>query len=151
MTTSLFLQFLYAGLATFGFTIIFRVPKSDILVCSLIGAFVWLTYQITFDYGFTPVMACFLGACTVALLSDICSKLLKDAATIFIIPGIMPLVPGAGMYRMMLELIHNDMTGFATEATQTLMSAGAIAVGLLVMGSLLKIFRMATKKIKAAF
>ena len=43
------------------------------------------------------------------------------------------------------------MTSFATEATQTLMAAGAIAVGLLVMGSLLKIVRMITKKIKAAF
>lgn len=151
MTTSLLTQFIYAGLATFGFTIIFRVPKKDILLCSLIGALGWTTYQIAFGYGFTPVMACFLGACTVALLSDICSKLLKDASTIFIIPGIMPLVPGAGMYKMMLELIHNDMSGFATEATQTLMTAGAIAVGLLVMGSLIKIVRMATKKIKAAF
>ncbi|MBR4091713.1 MAG: threonine/serine exporter family protein [Mogibacterium sp.] len=151
MTTSLLTQFLYAGLATFGFTIIFRVPKSDIFVCSLIGALGWLTYQFAAGYGFTAVMACFLGACTVALLSDIFSKLLKDASTIFIIPGIMPLVPGAGMYRMMLELINNDMSGFATEATQTLLSAGAIAVGLLVMGSLLKMIRMAGKKIRAAF
>ena len=151
MTTSLLAQFFYAGLATFGFTIIFRVPKSDIFVCSLIGALGWLTYQVASEYGFTAVMACFLGACTVALLSDIFSKLLKDASTIFIIPGIMPLVPGAGMYRMMLELINNDMSGFATEATQTLLSAGAIAVGLLVMGSLLKMIRMAGKKIKAAF
>lgn len=151
MTTSLLSQFIYAGLATFGFTIIFRVPKSDIFVCSLIGALGWVTYQFSFDYGFTPIMACFLGACIVALLSDISSKTFKDAATIFIIPGIMPLVPGAGMYRMMLALIRNDMTEFATEATQTLMAAGAIAVGLLVMGSLLKILRMATRKIKAAF
>ena len=150
MTTELLLQFIYAGLATFGFTIIFRVPKSDILICSLIGALGWTIYQIAFVYGLTVVMAVFLGACTVALLSDIFSKLLKEASTVFIIPGIMPLVPGAGMYRMMLELIHNDMTGFATEATQTLMSAGAIAVGLLVMGSLLKILRMIPKKIKAA-
>ena len=151
MTTSLLAQFIYAGLATLGFTLIFRVPKYAILVCSLIGALGWAAYQIVFSYGFTPVMACFLGACTVALLSDISSKIFKDASTIFIIPGIMPLVPGAGMYRMMLELIHNDMSGFATEATQTLMLAGAIAVGLLVMGSLLKIIRMGAKKIKAAF
>ena len=50
-----------------------------------------------------------------------------------------------------IELINNDMSGFATEATQTLLSAGAIAVGLLVMGSLLKMIRMAGKKIRAAF
>ncbi len=151
MTTALLTQFLFAALATFGFTLIFRVPKSDIIVCSLIGAFGWLTYQITINYGFSSVIACFLGACTVALLSDISSKICKDASTIFIIPGIMCLVPGAGMYRMMLSLIHNDMTSFATEATQTLMAAGAIAVGLLVMGSLLKIIRTITKKLRTIF
>lgn len=151
MTTALLAQAIYAGLATFGFTLIFKVPKSDILVCSLIGALGWTSYQIAFGYGFTAVMSCFIGACVVALLSDIFSKLLKEASTVFIIPGIMCLVPGSGMYRMMLALIHNDMPGFAEEATQTLMSAGSIAVGLLVMGSLIKILRMAAKKIKAAF
>ena len=105
-------------------------------------------YQLSIFDGFTSVMACFAGACVVALLSDIFSKFMKEAATIFIIPGIMPLVPGAGMYRMMLCLIHNDIDGFAVEATQTLLSAGAIAVGLLIMGSLLKILRMITRKIK---
>lgn len=151
MTTELLVQFVFAFLATLGFAVIFKVPIPDIPVCAVIGALGWAAYQLSADYGFSSVMACFIGACIVALLSDIASKVRKDAATIFIIPGIMCLVPGAGMYRMMLELIHNNMTGFATEATQTLMSAGAIAVGLLVMGSLLKILRMITKKIKAAF
>ena len=147
MTSTILAQSIYAFLATFGFTLIFRVPKKAILLCSLVGGLGWMTYQVAFEYGLTHVMAIFLGACTVALLSDIFSKVLKDAATIFIIPGIMPLVPGAGMYRMMLALIHNNMSGFASEATQTLMAAGAIAVGLLVMGSLIKIVRAAFKKI----
>ena len=151
MISPVWAQFIYATLATFGFTLIFRVPKSAIIVASLTGGLGWLTYQFAAGYGFTAIIACFLGACVVALLSDIASKLSKEASTVFIIPGIMPLVPGAGMYRMMLEFIHNDMAGFADEAVQTLMSAGAIAVGLLVMGSLLKIIRMGAKKIKAAF
>lgn len=151
MTSPIWAQFIYACLATFGFTLIFRVPKKAIIICALIGGFGWLTYQLTTGYGLSSILACFLGACTVALLSDIASKLSKDASTVFIIPGIMCLVPGAGMYQMMLAFIHNDMSGFAAVAVQTLLSAGAVAVGLLVMGSFLKILRMAYKKIKAAF
>lgn len=151
MTSPLWAQFIFATLATFGFTLIFRVPKSAIIVSSLIGGFGWLTYQFAASYDFGSIVSCFLGACIVALFSDISSKISKEASTVFIIPGIMCLVPGAGMYQMMLAFIHNDMTGFADVAVQTLMSAGAIAVGLLVMGSLLKIIRMAAKKIKAAF
>ena len=151
MMNNLILQFVYATLATLGFALIFRVPGKETPVCAFIGAIGWMGYQLTIYTGFTSVMACFIGACMVALLSDIFSKLMKDAATIFIIPGIMCLVPGAGMYRMMLCLIHNDIDGFAMEATQTLLAAGAIAVGLLVMGSLLRIIRMITRKIKTAF
>ena len=149
MISNLVLQFIYAALATLGFALIFRVPTIKLPICALIGALGWMGYQLSIFDGFTSVMACFAGACVVALLSDIFSKLMKEAATIFIIPGIMPLVPGAGMYRMMLCLIHNDIDGFAVEATQTLLAAGAIAVGLLVMGSLLKILRMITNKVKA--
>ncbi len=151
MIETLIVQFIYAILSTLGFALIFRVPSTRIPVCALVGALGWMAYQISIAEGFTSVMAIFMGACIVALFSDFFSKIMKEAATVFIIPGIMCLVPGAGMYKMMLELIHNNIDGFAVEATQTLLSAGAIAVGLLVMGSLLKILRMITNKIKAAF
>lgn len=148
MTISLLMQFIFAFIATCGLSIIFRVPVCKIPVCGLIGSLGWVVYQVSVSCELSGIMACFLGSCAVALLSDISSKVLKEAATVFIIPGIMCLVPGAGMYRAMLCLLHNDMSGFATEGTQTMLAAGAIAVGLLVMGSLLKIIRTLTKKIR---
>lgn len=150
MTISLIAQFIFAALATCGFSIIFKVPAGKTPVCCLVGAIGWIIYQLTVSYGFPTIMACFLGACAVALLSDIFSKALKEAATVFIIPGIMCLVPGAGMYNTMLALLNNDMDGFAAIGTQTLMAAGAIAVGLLVVGSLLRIIKTIIKKCKKA-
>lgn len=151
MTSQLIVQFLFAFFATCGLSIIFRVPVPRIPVCGLIGACGWLIYYIvTTYYGFSGVIACFCASCVVALLSDISSKVFKEAATVFIIPGIICLVPGAGMYRAMLALLSNDINGFTEEGTITLLAAGSIAVGLLVMGSLLRIIRMIFRRLRTA-
>lgn len=145
--TNFIIQFIFAFFATCGFSIIFRVPTKNIPICALIGSCGWLVYQLLDANVFSPVASCFFASCAVALLSDIASKLLKDASTIFIIPGIMCLVPGAGMYRCMLSLLHHDMNDFASIGTETLLIAGSIAVGLLVMGSLIKVLRLGIKKL----
>ena len=142
MTSQLIVQFLFAFFATCGLSIIFRVPVPKIPVCGLIGACGWLIYYIVTTY--------YGSSCVVALLSDISSKVFKEAATIFIIPGIICLVPGAGMYRAMLALLSNDINGFTEEGTITLLAAGSIAVGLLVMGSLLRIIRMIFRRLRTA-
>ena len=143
--TDLLIQFLFAVFATCGFSIIFRVPVRNLPICALVGACGWIVYQLLVSNEFSPVAACFFASSMVALLSDIASKLLKEASTVFIIPGIMCLVPGAGMYRCMLALLHHDMNSFASIGTETLLVAGAIAVGLLVMGSLIKVLRLGIK------
>lgn len=148
MSLELLIQFVFAFAATCGLSIIFRVPVSKIPVCGLTGAFGWVIYQLASEQGFSAAVACFAASCIVALLSDIFSKTLKEAATIFIIPGIMCLVPGSGMYRAMLSLLHNDIASFTAIGVETLLAAGAIAAGLLVMGSLLRLLRTIAKVLR---
>lgn len=142
---SILYHFIYMLFPTCGFCVLFRVPLKKFPACILIGALSWTCYQLFLYHGASAVLAAFAASCLVGLLSDIASRLLKEAATIFIIPGILCLVPGAGMYYTMLSLLHNDMTDAAENGVSTLMIAGAIAVGLLVMGSLIKIILMAIK------
>ena len=58
------------------------------------------------------------------------------------IPGILPLVPGAGMYHIVDSILRSD--GLASYyATQTLVAAGMIAMSIIVMDGL---FRLLFKK-----
>ena len=136
-------HFVYMLFPTFGFCVLMRVPLKSFPVCMFIGALTWACYQLFLYHGASAVVAAFIAACLVGLLSDISSRVFKDAATIFIIPGILCMVPGAGIYNTMLSLLHNDMAGVAENGVSTLLIAGAIAVGLLVMGSLIRVVRMA--------
>jgi len=142
----LLMQFILALLATGGFCVIFRVPIRHISVCALIGAFGWLTEEIAVFYYSSPAIGCFLGACTVGLLSTIASRLFKDASTIFVIPGILCLVPGLKIFNTMYTLLKEDVPGAAQIGTETLMMAGSIAVGLLTVGAVLRVFFSLAKK-----
>ena len=137
--SDLLLQFIYALFATCGFAIIFRVPLKHFPVCMIIGGLAWSCYQICLYYNASAVVGCFIAACLVGLLSDICSRVFKEAATIFIIPGMISLVPGYNIYYTMEALLSSELGDAAKVGSQTLLMAGAIAAGLLVIGAVINV------------
>lgn len=149
----LVLQFVWALLATGGFCFIFNVPRRHIPVASVVGAVGWLAFQWLAVTGHSKIMACFIGSCMVALLSDICSRSFKEAATLFIIPGILPLVPGAGMYYAMQAFLDSNLNETARIGWETSLMAGSIAVALLIISSLIRVialfFREARRSLRA--
>lgn len=132
-------SFLFAFVSTVGFCILFHVPKKHIITASFVGACGWVTYTYFTTSGDGKVVACFAGSCIVAILSDIFSRSFKEAATIFIIPGILPLVPGSGMYYTMIAILEGNYQETASVGTETLLMAGSISVALLVVASVIKV------------
>ncbi|MCQ4637606.1 threonine/serine exporter family protein [Anaerovorax odorimutans] len=131
--------FFFALFATLGFCIIFHVPTRHIPVAACIGGCGWVVYQLFMSQGTSAIVACFIASCAVGLLSDIASRVFKDASTIFTIPGILCLVPGSGMYNTMAALVSGDLKEAASTGSNTLMMAGSIALGLLAVGAVLRI------------
>ena len=138
--------FVPAVFAILGLAIIFRVPARHMAACVVVGALGWLTYLITDYYMDSPIMGCFFGACMVGLCSAEASRIFKEAMTIFVIPGILCLVPGAKIFYTMEALLRSDITEMAEVGIQTLLMAGAIAMGLLVMGAIIKVFSAVVSK-----
>ena len=139
-------MFVLALIATGAFSIIFRVPIRRIPVCMVIGALGFIAYEISLDYYSSPAIGCFFGACIVGLFSSFAARIFKDAETIFVIPGILCLVPGFRIFNTMAAILKNDYTGAAEVGVQTIMMAGAIAVGLLTIGSILRVIYSMIRK-----
>ncbi|MBQ0079481.1 MAG: threonine/serine exporter family protein [Eubacterium sp.] len=145
--SEIIIQTLLAAGGTMGFCVLFHVPIRHIPVCGIIGGCAWGLYQlIILNNASSPVMATFMAAALVGLLSDLASRIIKEAATIFIIPGILPLVPGAYIFYAMQALVRNDMMDTSTYLTDTIKLAAAIALGLLAVGAVTKSLREITKK-----
>lgn len=145
------IQALLAAGGTMGFCVLFHVPIRHIPVCGFIGGCAWGMYQ--FVSGFSsmgPIVASFIAAALVGFLSDIASRIIREAATIFIIPGILPLVPGAYIFYAMQALVSDDMVDTTSYLTDTMKLAAAIALGLLAVGSVTKAIREITRKTAGA-
>jgi uncharacterized membrane protein YjjB (DUF3815 family) len=150
MTSSypIWIPTLCAMIATPGFCILFHSPKATIIYTSIVGACGQFTVQYLMSIGQSSSIACFVGACVIALLAEFCSRAGKDATTIFIIPGIIPLVPGGLLYRSMTELLGGDVTSAASLAITTLITSLSIAAALVVISSLTRLFVRIVRKIK---
>ena len=95
---TILLQLLCSLLMTCGFCIIFNVPSRKFPLCCIVGAVSWMSYQAFTFLEMSPVFSTFISSCLVWLFSNIFARVFKETSTMFIIPGIISLVPGAGTY-----------------------------------------------------
>ena len=142
------LEFLFAFFGTMGVAVIVNIPRRYLVAVGLIAACGWVVYELAMDVGNSRLLGCFLGTCTIALLAEIATRLTRDAATLFIIPALFPLVPGKVMYGAMLRLLDNDLDAAMASGSEALFMAGGIAIALLVMISLTRIFSSLYRRIR---
>ena len=102
-----------------------------ILAAPVMVALSLLAAMVTFLFCVASAV-CELGCIVLTLLSRMLSIALKMPSTVFIVTGIFPLVPGAGIYHTAYALVSRNMEAFTLRGMQTLALAGAIALGILI-------------------
>lgn len=115
---------------TIAFAILFNVPRRFYLSCGLIGTFGWVVYCIAVPHTSMPI-ASFLGSFTVVLISRILTVPMKCPITMFLVPGIFPLIPGASIYYMAYDLVINDTEKAGESGFMALKIAFAIVFGII--------------------
>lgn len=99
LTAILPVQVLVALVGTYSFAILFGVPRRFYLQSGIVGMLGWLVYLVMMRY--TPAGAfasTFLAATVVAFLSRFFALKFRCPSTVFLICGIFPLIPGAGVF-----------------------------------------------------
>ena len=134
----LFLHFIFGFLATIGFSIFLHSPKNSLPYAGIIGAVGWVLYVYLFGLTGNPILSNFLAAIVVAWISEILARKLKHPAILFVIPGIIPLVPGLGMYNTMLYLVQENYDLAISTGVTAIFVGGAISLGVLLVTSLVK-------------
>lgn len=138
----IFMHFIFSTIATIGFSVFLNAPVNSLLPAGVTGGVGWAIYVYTFSISSNSIFANFIAACTVSLISEILARKLKHPAILFVIPGIIPLVPGLGMYNTMLYMVQKDFELGISTGVDTMFVGVAIALGVLVMTSLSRTFSL---------
>ena len=85
----------------------------------------------------------FIATVVVALASNLFARILKAPVSIYLIPGILPLVPGLGMYRTVYYIINQDNSMAGYYFSNTMQIAGMIALAIFFIDTF---FRMVKRK-----
>lgn len=121
---------LAAFIGTIGFSVIFRVPKKYFLYCGICGASGWLVYQLLLNSLNSIATAVFFATVTVGILSRIFAITKKCPVTMFLISGIFPLVPGAGIYYTAYNAINSRISEAVFEGLKTFKISVVIALAI---------------------
>lgn len=125
-----------AFVSTIAFAIIFHTPRREYLFCGITGGLGWLVYLICMHLGTGVVTASFFATVALAWASRSFAFLRKTPVTVFLITGIFPLVPGAGIYYTGYHFFMSDNTQGMLKGLETVKIAVAIALGIGIVLSL---------------
>ena len=122
---------LAAFIGTIAFAVLFGVPKKYDLICGVAAAAGWVTYDLLTTFaGFTPTEATFAAALLVTLISRFAAVRMACPATVFLITGIFPLVPGAGIYWTSYYLVSGQLDRGIDSGFAAIKAAIAIVLGI---------------------
>ena len=126
----LLLDFIAAAIGAAGFGLLFKVEAKKLLPGALIGGLGYLIYDLVTYATASSTFGAFAAGLLIGLLTDISARLFKTPSVVFATMGIIPLVPGYGMYHTMELFVLGDPTGGLSACMETLLMAGALAMAL---------------------
>jgi uncharacterized membrane protein YjjB (DUF3815 family) len=132
----------YAGIAfsaTVCYAILYQVPRQALFMVGLTGLGAWSMQYMALQIWDSPVFAALLGGLLVGALSEKLARKMRMPVIVFVVGGIVPLVPGSSAMATMREFVMGDFLEGLSRGTLTLLIASAISAGLVLAGSLLRL------------
>ncbi len=123
-----------------GFAILFNVHGPGGLLCALGGGLTMLTYIIANYITGDMIISNLLAAIFASAYAEIMARVRKYPAISYLVVSLFPLLPGAGVYFATNSFVKGDMDGFASKGTQTIAIAGAIAIGILIVSTTVRLW-----------
>lgn len=124
---------LSAAIGTLGIDLLFGVEYKKLPWAVLASVISCAAYEITYGLGGGYFLSAFVAAGLVASYSDFFAHVLKTPATVMIISGIVPLVPGGMLYYTVLGAVNSDMGMFSEKGRGALLVAAGLALGIIVV------------------
>lgn len=136
----LYIHVIFSYLAAVGFGVFLNSPKKTLYIAGGIGMTSWVIYVLLMRIGFDIMSSNFIAASVAGLLCEVLARKMKKPTILFVVPGIITLIPGLGLYNTMSYVIEGDFQqAFATGAN-VLFASGSIALGVIVVSSLFRTY-----------
>lgn len=123
-----------------GFSILFNIHGPGGALCMLGGLLTWALYELALQLGSGDLLAYFWASVGAAAYSEALARIRKYPAISYLVVSIFPLIPGAGVYYTMNYAVRGDMASFPRQGMHTAAIAGVMAVGILLVSTVVRLW-----------
>lgn len=141
------IQIFTGFLGSLGFGILFHIRGRNLLVASLGGLMSWTVFLLLEPLLPDEAMRYFLASAAVTIYAEVFARVLKTPTTTFLVPSLIPLIPGGALYYTMNYALNEQWPIFAAKAVYTLELALALALGILAATTLTRMVLVIAKKL----
>lgn len=133
---------LYSLIASIAFGVQFNIKLRHMIMAGIGGTltqFIFLAFELS---GTKEMLCYFFSAAAVSVYSEIMARRLRVPVNMYLVIGIIPLVPGGYMYNTMITLIGGDVDMFFGMFLTAVGIAGAIAMGVFSVSAFVRLIRI---------
>lgn len=136
------LQLTMAFIGSWGFAMLFRLRKTLWGLASLGGVVCWGGYLLVMYFSGGQIFISGLAASALAAVyADILATRKRAPAPLFLIPSVVPLIPGSTLYYTMSAAVQGNTEEVSHYGSLTLQYALSIAGGICIVWTILSIGR----------
>lgn len=134
------IQLLMAYLGSLGFGILYNLRGKRLLFASLGGLLAWAVYLLVNMATPSPYPCAFAASVALTLYSELIARAIKTPITGLLGAAVIPLIPGAGLYRAVSALMLKNAELATQHGTYTLLFAANMAAGITLTTLLFRMF-----------
>ena len=141
-----YLEVLTAFFATFFFGVIFNLTGKKLIYSSFAGGLAWYTHLLFFkELAYSKTASFVISAVVITVFSEIISRIEKTTVTSTLIPALIPLVPGGGIYYTMSFFVENRLPEAFEKGRETIFLTVALSVGIFLISTFSQILNRTIK------
>ena len=132
--------------ALLGIAVIFDVPPKKLLF-AMIGSMISCALMLIGDkFGVDPLITNMVATAIPCVYCEIMARVLKTPTTVFMIPTLLPLVPGSRLYYTMFYLFSGEQALFLDNMLVAVKICTGIAVAIIVVTGAMRWIEAANKQ-----
>ncbi len=131
-------QCILAFISSLGFGVLFNIKGKNLFFAAIGGTISWFFYKLFKNMNISEITSLFISSIFFSIYSELCARILKTPVTTIIVCALIPLVPGAGMYYTMYEIISGNSSKALELGLSTMGSAGSLALGIILVSTITK-------------
>jgi len=134
------MQIFMGFLGSLGFGVLFHLRGSKLILAACGGIVSWSVFLALAELIPGESLRYFLASASITIYAEVFARVLKTPTTTFLVVSLIPLIPGGALYYTMNYALNEQWDRFAAHAFYTIELALSLAVGIIVVTTLARLY-----------